>query len=85
MENGRFVEDREFTLRFSLEVSFAEEYEGKDDDFAWVAEWERDIKPKLLRAVMAHLQQHPRWKARFRTRGADPERQMEIVLESMRD
>ncbi|MCH7493409.1 hypothetical protein IIA16_01665 [bacterium] len=78
------MEDKEFTLRFSLEVSFSEEYAGDDDGYAWFEEWERDIKPAMLTVVMRHLQNYPLWKTHFRSRGADPERQMEIVLTSTR-
>ena len=35
-----FQEDREFNLRFSLEANFPEDYEGEDDDYAWLDGWE---------------------------------------------
>jgi len=40
-----YQEEKTFVLRFSLEASFPEDYDGEDDHLAWVQEWESEIKP----------------------------------------
>jgi len=74
------VEEKSFRLRFSLEASFPEDYDGEEDEFAWVREWEARIKPQLLKNVFDSLRQHPAWNAHIRNRGISPAEEIEIVL-----
>ncbi len=76
-----YQEDKTFTLRFSLEAKFSEHYEGDDDDYAWVQNWERHIKPDLIKTVFESLRRMPEWKAYTRNRGKSPDDEIEIVLE----
>ena len=46
-----YQEEKTFVLRFSLEASFPEDYDGDDDHLAWVQEWESEIKPGMLKQV----------------------------------
>ena len=77
------LEDKDFTLRFSLTATMPESL-LEDDDFderAWLNEWEATIKPGLLRAVFTHLRAFPNWEAHIRNRGSSPLDEIEIVLE----
>ena len=56
-----YQEEKTFTLRFSLEASFPDDYEGDDDHLAWVREWEARIKPDLLKVLFESLRQHRSW------------------------
>lgn len=76
-----YQEDKTFTVRFSLEARFPDDYEGDDDHHAWVRNWESDIKPDLIKAVFASLRQSPAWKTHTRNRGKSPDEEIEIVLE----
>jgi hypothetical protein len=76
-----YQEEKTFTLRFSLETRFPDEYEGDDDAHAWVREWETRIKPEMIRAVFESLRQTPHWTAHTRNRGKSPEDEIEVVLE----
>jgi hypothetical protein len=76
-----YQEDKTFTLRFSLEARFPDDYEGDNDHQAWVQNWETRIKPDLIKAVFASLRQTPAWKAYTRNRGKSPDEEIEIVLE----
>jgi hypothetical protein len=76
-----YQEEKTFTLRFSLEASFQEDYEGEDDHLAWVHEWESRIKPQVLKQVFESLRQQPGWTSHIRNRGVSPADEIEIVLE----
>jgi len=73
-------EEKTFRLRFSLEVSFPEDYEGEEDEFAWVRDWEARIKPQLLKSVFDSLRQDPAWSAHIRNRGISPVDEIEVVV-----
>jgi hypothetical protein len=76
-----YQEEKTFTFRFSLEASFPDEYEGDEENQAWVREWEARIKPDLLKVLFESLRQHKSWKAHVRNRGISPADEIEIVLE----
>jgi hypothetical protein len=73
-------EEKTFTLRFSLEASFPDDYEGDVDNQAWVSEWEGHIKPDLLKALFESVRRHKSWKTHIRNRGKSPADEIEIVL-----
>jgi hypothetical protein len=75
-----YQEEKTFTLRFNLEASFPEDYEGDEEDLAWVQEWEAQIKPDLLKVLFESLRQHQSWQAHVRNRGKSPGDEIEIVL-----
>jgi hypothetical protein len=75
-----YQEEKTFTLRFSLEASFPDDYEGEEDNQAWVNEWEARIKPDLLKVLFESLRQHRAWQAHVRNRGISPADEIEIVL-----
>jgi hypothetical protein len=75
-----YQEEKAFTLRFSLEASFPDDYEGDEEHQAWVREWEARIKPDLLKALFESLRQHQSWKTHVRNRGKSPADEIEIVL-----
>ena len=75
-----FQEEKTFTFRFSLEATFPEDYEGDEDNYAWLQDWEKRIKPELLHVLFTSLRQNPSWTARVRNRGMSPEAEIEIVM-----
>jgi hypothetical protein len=72
-----------FLLRFSVRA----EIPGallEDDDFderGFLDEWERGLKPEVVRAVFQALRAVPGWEAHVRNRGAATEDEIEIVVE----
>ncbi|HSL05149.1 MAG TPA: hypothetical protein VK901_16600 [Nitrospiraceae bacterium] len=75
-----YQEEKTFTLRFNLEASFPDDYEGEEDTHAWVREWEAGVKPDLLKVLFESLRQHRDWQAHVRNRGKSPADEIEIVL-----
>jgi hypothetical protein len=75
-----YQEEKTFTLRFSLEASFPNDYEGDEEHQVWVREWEARIKPDLLKALFESLRQHRSWQTHIRNRGKSPADEIEIVL-----
>jgi hypothetical protein len=75
-----YQEEKTFTLRFSLEASFPDEYEGDDDHHTWLGEWETQIKPHMLKQLFESLRQHPAWTSHVRNRGISSTDEIEIVL-----
>ena len=73
-------EEKAFTLRFTLEAEFPDDYEGDEDEYKWVKEWEQDLKPALLKLIFDSLRKHSSWKAHVRNRGASPLDEIEIAL-----
>ena len=72
-------EEKAFTLRFTLEAEFPDDYEGDEDEYKWVKEWEQDLKPALLKLIFDSLRKHSSWKAHVRNRGASPLDEIEIA------
>ena len=75
-----YQEEKTFILRFSLEASFPDNYEGEEENQAWVREWEARIKPDLLKTLFESLRQHQSWQTHVRNRGKSPADEIEIVL-----
>lgn len=80
MEVPLFQEEKDFILRFSLEAKFPEDYEGEEEGYLWLKEWETAVKPELLKSVFSALRRHPQWNAHVRNRGVSPENEIEIVM-----
>ena len=74
------VEEKEFRLRFSLEATFPDDYDGDEDQYLWLRDWSNRMKPQLLKMIFDALRQDPAWTARVRNRGLAPEDEIEIVL-----
>ncbi len=75
-----YQEEKSFQLSFSLEASFPEDYEGQEDEYAWLQDWNARIKPELLKVIFDSLRRHPSWKAHIRNRGKSTHDEIEIAL-----
>lgn len=72
-----------FVLRFSVraEIPSAALENDDFDERAFLDEWERGLKPEVVRAVFQALRAVPGWEAHVRNRGASSEDEIEIVVE----
>ena len=75
-----YQEDKAFNLRFHLEANFPESYEGDEDNFGWLHDWETRVKPDLLKVVFSELRKYPSWSAHVRNRGMAATDEVEIAL-----
>ena len=75
-----YQEEKTFTLRFSLEASFPDDYEGNEEHHLWERDWEARIKSELLKVLFESLRQHQSWQTHVRNRGKSPSDEIEIVL-----
>ena len=78
-----YHEEESFNIRFSLEAQFPDDYDGEDDERAWLSQWEVQVKPNLVKSIFQTLQRYPDWAARFRNRGIAATDEIEIVLEKL--
>ena len=76
-----YQEEQSFILRFSLEATFPDEYDGEEDEMAWLKQWEMQVKPDIVKSIFQTLERYPDWTARFRNRGMAATDEIEIVLE----
>lgn len=75
-----YQEEKFFALKFSLEATFPDDYDGDEDSLAWTKQWEAQIKPQVLKQVFESLRQHPGWSSHVRNRGISPTEEIEIVV-----
>lgn len=76
-------EERSFVLKFNVRAAIPDALLD-DDDFderAFLAEWERSVKPAAVRAVFQALRAFPQWSAHVRNRGAAADDEIEVVVE----
>ncbi len=74
--------EKTFTICFSL-IADVPDALWEDEEFeedSWFDEWERAIKPGLIRAIFSHLRSFPDWEAHIRNRGISPRDEIEIAL-----
>ncbi len=75
-------DEHRFNLRFSLSADIPPGA-WDDDDFEgdeWLNEWEREVKPGLVREVFTYLRRFAGWNCHIRNRGVSPLDEIEIVL-----
>lgn len=75
-----FQEEKTFNFRFSLEASFPDDYDGGEDNHAWVQDWEKRIKPELMKVMFDFLRRHSSWTVHVRNRGLSPLDEVEIAI-----
>ena len=73
-------EDKSFLFRISLEAQFPDDYEGPHDEYAWLREWEMQIKPVMIKQLFETLREYPAWKAHVRNRGISAADEIEVAM-----
>jgi hypothetical protein len=74
-------EEKNFNLRFTLEAVFPDTYEGDQDNYTWVKEWEQSLKPAVVKVIFDILRKESNWKVHVRNRGISPLDEIEIAME----
>jgi hypothetical protein len=81
MTRKPYREERTFVVRFTVAAEFPEDYAGDEDGFEWAKEWNEALRPGVVKAVLRELRTHPRFRARIASRGADPDREVEVAVD----
>jgi len=76
----KYVEQREFTLRFELRCEFPDDYDGEEDGYVW-AEPFPAVAAEMIAAVSAVIRRRPGWEVRPANRGRPPEDEVTLVVE----
>ncbi|MGE3151892.1 MAG: hypothetical protein AB7G48_15900 [Nitrospiraceae bacterium] len=76
-----FQEERSFVLRFSIEAQFPDDYEGHEEEYHWLRDWEGRVKPEVLKTLFETLRRFPEWSVHVRNRGHSPLDQVEVVVQ----
>jgi hypothetical protein len=79
----RYVEERDFTLRLDLRCEFPEGYEGEQDGYAWLREFQDRIRPRLVQAAVHAIRDQPGWKVRPANRGRSLEDEISLLVERL--
>lgn len=77
---ARYVEEREFTLRFELRCEFPQGYEGDQDGYEWVKEF-RALAAEIVRSSAALIGSRPGWTVRPTNRGRPSEEEVSLLVE----
>jgi hypothetical protein len=77
-----YTEEREFNFRIQARVTFAEDYEGEDDGYAWTPELTQ-LMAKLMHGMVATANAAG-WHVRPANRGRSTEDEVMLVLEQTR-
>ena len=78
-------ESHEFSLTLHVSATFPEEYEGEQDGYAWRERFERDLKPRIVKAVFDEIRATKGWRALAAPRGSAPDRAVDIDVECVID
>jgi hypothetical protein len=75
------VEDTSWVLRIEASATFAEDYDGDEDGFAWRERFRSEVLPRLATAVLRELAALPGWRARPAARGLPGDDELLIKVE----
>ncbi len=76
----KYVEEREFVLRFDLRCEFPDDYEGDDDGYAWAEAWQPGAA-EIARAAAAAIAARPGWRVRIGNRGRPADEEITLIVE----
>lgn len=75
-----YHEEKTFTVSFSLEAQFPDDYEGDDDEQAWLHDWDARVMPDVVKSIFTTLRKYPSWSAHVRNRGIAQTEAIEVAL-----
>lgn len=75
-----YVEEREFVLRLEIRCTFADDYDGEEDGYAWVESF-RPLAAEIVHAAAAVVRARPGWRVRTGNRGRPVDEEVTLVVE----
>lgn len=76
-----YREERELVIRLHLAAEFDETYEGDADGYEWYGEFDRRVRPALLRELMRVLTASGNYRITPINRGLDAHEELELSVE----
>lgn len=76
-----YREERELVIRLHLSASFEAGYDGDDDGYAWHREFDAEVRPELVRALVRVLSAQGRYRITPINRGLDAHEELELTVE----
>lgn len=73
-----YREQGELTIRIALGAEFADDYEGDDDGYVWLARFREQVQPRVVRAVFDALRADGAFDAVPVSRGRAPDENVEV-------
>jgi hypothetical protein len=76
-----YREERELVIRLHLSASFDDGYQGDDDGYAWYREFDAEVRPELVRALVRVLAAQGKFRITPINRGLDTHEELELAVE----
>ena len=76
----KYVEEREFTLRFAVRCEFPDNYEGEGDGHRWAEAFD-PIAADVVAAAIGAVRRRPGWSVRSGNRGRSPSDEVTLLVE----
>jgi hypothetical protein len=76
----KYVEEKEFVLRFELRCEFPDDYQGEDDGYEWLGDWPA-MAAEIVQAAATAIARRPGWQVRARNRGRPTDEEVTLVVE----
>jgi len=76
-----YREERELVIRLHLGAEFDEAYEGDADGYEWYGEFDRQVRPALLRELLRVLTASGAYRITPINRGLDAHEELELSVE----
>jgi hypothetical protein len=76
----KYVEEREFTLRFQVRCEFPETYQGDEDGLQWASAFD-GIASEVVAAAVEAVKRRPGWTVRPANRGRPSTEEVTLVVD----
>lgn len=76
-----YLEQRELVIRLHLKAAFDDAYEGDEDGYEWYGDFDRRLRPQLVRELMRVLMAQGDYRITPINRGLDAREELELSVE----
>ena len=80
----KYVEEREFTVRFQVRCEFPDDYDGDEDGLQWAGAFD-GIASEVVAAAVQAVKRRPGWAIRPANRGRPSTDEVTLVVDRVLD